>query len=412
MVEWKRQKLEVAVMFKEKKDEKIKYLVGNKEIFSKPIVPYDNLVCNFLSQLSIRLLKIKEIKHYPDIQTLAFWCREKNILNLKKNYFSNKLRLGLGLIFHITPSNIPTNFAYSLIFGLITGNSNIVKVPSKKFRQIDIICKVLKTLLMNKKFNKIKKMITIIQYSQNDSYTKKISSICDARLIWGGNETINNIREFKTQERAIDIAFADRYSFSIIKSEEVLKMGKYETQQLVTRFYNDSFLVDQNACSSPRLVIWIGKSINEARNKFWKNLNTIVEKKYNLPDIASVDKFNQLCRDIIEKPYIEGYEKFHNNIYTVKLKNLDRNSDNIKAMWGFFYEYSTSNLNKISKFINKKYQTLTYFGVSKEIIKKFIIKNSLPGIDRVVPIGQALEISLNWDGYDLNNSLSRVIDIK
>lgn len=399
-------------MFKEKKDEKIKYLVGNKEIFSKPIVPYDNLVCNFLSQLSIKLLKIKEIKDYPDIQTLAFWCREKNILNLKKNYFSNKLRLGLGLIFHITPSNIPTNFAYSLIFGLITGNSNIVKVPSKKFHQIDIICKVIKTLLMNKKFNKIKKMISIIQYSQNDSYTKKISSICDARLIWGGNETINNIREFKIQERAIDIAFADRYSFSIIKSEEVLKMGKYEMQQLVTKFYNDSFLVDQNACSSPRLVVWIGKSINKARNKFWKNLNTIVEKKYNLPDIASVDKFNQLCRDIIEKPYIKGYEKFNNNIYTVKLKNLDQNSDNIKAMWGFFYEYSTSNLNKISKFINKKYQTLTYFGVSKEIIKKFVIKNSLPGIDRIVPIGQALEINLNWDGYDLNNSLSRVIDVK
>ena len=31
--------------------------------------------------------------------------------------------------------------AYSLIFGLITGNSNIVKVPSKKFEQIEIICK-------------------------------------------------------------------------------------------------------------------------------------------------------------------------------------------------------------------------------------------------------------------------------
>ena len=35
------------------------------------------------------------------------------------------------MIFHITPSNIPTNFAYSFIFGLLTGNSNIVKVPTK-----------------------------------------------------------------------------------------------------------------------------------------------------------------------------------------------------------------------------------------------------------------------------------------
>ena len=42
------------------------------------------------------------------------------------------LEASLGMIFHITPSNIPTNFAYSMIFGLINGNSNIT-VPSKKF---------------------------------------------------------------------------------------------------------------------------------------------------------------------------------------------------------------------------------------------------------------------------------------
>ena len=34
------------------------------------------------------------------------------------------------------------------------------------------------------------------------------------------------------------------------------------------------------------------------------------------------------------------------------------------------------------------------------------------GIDRIVPIGSALDISLNWDGFDLNKSLTRVIEIK
>ena len=46
---------------------------------------------------------------------------------------NNELRLGVGLAFHITPSNMPTNFAYSLLFGLLSGNSNIIKVPSRKF---------------------------------------------------------------------------------------------------------------------------------------------------------------------------------------------------------------------------------------------------------------------------------------
>ena len=106
--------------------------------------------------------------------------QKKNILNLKKKFSSKELRLGLGLIFHVTPSNVPTNFAYSLIFGLLTGNSNIVKVPSKNFPQIDIICAVLKKVLKFKKYSIIKKMITIIRYSKNDEFSKKISSISDA----------------------------------------------------------------------------------------------------------------------------------------------------------------------------------------------------------------------------------------
>ena len=62
--------------------------------------------------------------------------------------------------------------------------------------------------------------------------------------------------------------------------------------------------------------------------------------------------------------------------------------------------------------INNKYQTLTYFGLNKDILKNFILKNQLEGIDRIVPIGQALDISFFWDGYDLNRILSRVVDIK
>ena len=57
-----------------------------------------------------------------------------------KKGLSDEERVGLGLIFHITPSNVPTNFCYSLIFGLLTGNTNIVKVHSQKFEQIKIIC--------------------------------------------------------------------------------------------------------------------------------------------------------------------------------------------------------------------------------------------------------------------------------
>ena len=118
----------------------IEYLVGGKNISKRSVLPYDNNICDFLGDLSDELNSNSESKNYPDIKTLAFWCRRQNINNLKKKFLSNETRVGLGLIFHITPSNIPTNFAYSLIFGLITGNSNIIKIPTQKFLQVEIIC--------------------------------------------------------------------------------------------------------------------------------------------------------------------------------------------------------------------------------------------------------------------------------
>ena len=39
---------------------------------------------------------------------------------LKKEYKKDEsLRLGRGIIFHIAPSNVPINFAYSLVAGLL-----------------------------------------------------------------------------------------------------------------------------------------------------------------------------------------------------------------------------------------------------------------------------------------------------
>ena len=169
-------KLEYVAILKMKNLNSIEYLVGGKDISRRSVLPYDNSICDFLGDLSDELNLNSESENYPDIKTLAFWCRRQNINNLKKKFLSNETRVGLGLVYHITPSNVPTNFAYSLIFGLITGNSNIIKVPTQKFEQVKIICKSINKLL-KKKHKSIDKMISIVRYSNNDNYTKKISSI-------------------------------------------------------------------------------------------------------------------------------------------------------------------------------------------------------------------------------------------
>ena len=178
-----------------KDDRNIEYLVGKKAKLDVFLEPFSFKIVSFLDDLSKALDNNSNNKNFPDLKALSFFCRKNNILSLKdKHQTKNSTRFGLGLLFHVTPSNIPTNFAYSLIFGLISGNSNIVKVPSKKFDEIGIICRSINYVLNKKKHIKVKNMITVIRYaSNNDLLTKKFSAICDARLIWGGDKTITDI---------------------------------------------------------------------------------------------------------------------------------------------------------------------------------------------------------------------------
>ena len=62
----------------------VEYLVGNSDISNKPLVPYSKIVCDFLVALSRKLMKHKDISLYPDVMSLAFWCRRANLNILKK----------------------------------------------------------------------------------------------------------------------------------------------------------------------------------------------------------------------------------------------------------------------------------------------------------------------------------------
>ena len=169
----------------------ISFLVGNgdvlrnvEKITALPI--FSDCVLMFLDDLSKKLLKNKEAKNFPDLIAFAFWIRKASILPLADLYEDGKKRIGRGLAFHITPSNIPVQFAVSLVYALIAGNASIVRVSDKQFSQTDIICRVIKQLL-DSEYKNLKDYICIIRYPHNEEITSFFSRICDVRLIWGGD---------------------------------------------------------------------------------------------------------------------------------------------------------------------------------------------------------------------------------
>ena len=213
---------------------KVKYLIGGN-ISPLPLEPFSKIVCEFLNDLSKLLMEDKISKKYPDLISFAFWCRYSNISKIKNSQTDQNIRIGKGVVFHITPSNLPINTLFSLVFGLLSGNSNIIKISNKKFEQIDLFILHFNKLVKRKKYLRFKNMISFIQYQPDSEITKYFSSIANVRMIWGGDNTIKEIKRIESKPRSLDLSFADRYSIGIINSDKVYLTGKKEEDKIYYR---------------------------------------------------------------------------------------------------------------------------------------------------------------------------------
>ena len=73
------------------KNNNIKYLAGNKNITKLVSEPFSELSLSFLDELSKNIFKYKFVKRYKDLATFAFWCRKKNLKEIKKKIISMAL---------------------------------------------------------------------------------------------------------------------------------------------------------------------------------------------------------------------------------------------------------------------------------------------------------------------------------
>ncbi len=394
-------------------DLKKSLIIGKQPSIRKSFKLFDELTINFLNDLSIRLIKDKKNSKFVDLISFAFWCRKKNIINLKNNYINNSFRsLGRGIVLHIAPSNVPLNFAYSLAFGLLAGNSNIIRIPSKKFIQSNILIKEISKLLKKNKFKELSERICLIRYDKKSLLSNQLSRISDARVIWGGDKTIDYFKKLSTDPRCVDLYFADRFSISIFNSLELLKIKKNNFKDLCEKFYNDTFTFDQNGCSSPHAVIWIGKKNKLIKQKFWSKLTEIVNVKYDQNLSISNKKIKNLINLAINNEI--NFKANLENFKVLRLEGFNLNTkkiSNIRNSFGTFLDIEIDKLSDLKKITSKKIQTITYFGYDKNEILDMLIKNNSIGVDRLVPIGRAIDISPIWDGYDIIGSLSRRISI-
>jgi hypothetical protein len=374
----------------------------------KSDIPFSDSVVEFLNALSSLLLKDKGIRNYTDIVTFAFFCRKANILTLKKEHSSAELRLGRGILFHVAPSNVPINFAYSLVAGLLSGNRNIVRVSAAEFPQVDIVARAI--ALLSEQYHTVTDRIVLVRYERSSNATTVFSAFCDVRIIWGGDETIAQIRQSPIPPRSFDVTFADRYSLAVINADELIH--EPEMKKLAASFYNDTYLFDQNACSAPHLLIWLGnrENIQAAQEKFWNSVHKVVREKYELQPALAVNKLTAFYRQAVAMP-VKKETSQDNLVWRVVLEKLPDNIDEFRCAGGYFTEFIASSIDEIAPIIKNKYQTLGYYGIKRDFLTNFVIGNRLPGLDRLVPIGETTSFALTWDGYDLIKTLTRRVSV-
>ncbi|MBR4126230.1 MAG: acyl-CoA reductase [Alphaproteobacteria bacterium] len=387
----------------------LSYIVGTpetvEEMRSVPeMVPFSDRAVTFLNAVSAKLLKTG--KAYSDVVTFAFWCRKAALLTEKAKYDTGELRLGRGIAFHSTPSNVPVNCAFSFAAGLLAGNPNIVRLPAKPYAQVDLICAAVKDVLDEQP--EMKPYVVFVKFPPVQEIADYFSGICATRIVWGGDMTIAEMRKSPLPPRAKEITFADRHSILVLNAEAVL--GAENIDRLAQDFYNDTFFSDQNACTSPRIIVWTGKDKQAAKDKFWSAVHKLVADKYTLAPVQAVGKLAALYRAAAQKKaHIEPHSD--NFIYRIKVEVLDADLPDLKYNSGFFFEYDAESLSEIAPVCTNKCQTMTYYGLSKDEIAAFIRSAAPQGIDRAVPMGKSMDFTLIWDGYDLIRELSRIVNV-
>ena len=387
-------------------------LAGSSHLDTRPFTPFSTEVCQMLADLSAKLRSTAEVKQYPDVFTFAFWCRRGNIQAMKAQFEYGPTRIGRGLSFHIAPSNAPVTFAYSLAFGLLAGNPTVVRIPGKKFPEIEVICDALNSCFSITNDKEHCATFALVRYEHDSNLNQELSKIASSRVIWGGDSTVAEFKKVHTSPRCVDIVFGDRTSLSVINTSAVERLPALGLERLAQGFFNDAYILDQQACSSPHLVAWIGEKCELGCERFWEALTGIVNKKYQLELVDAVDKYIQLCRDAIALDNVEPVEGYGTLVYRLKLNNLPDSVDDLKGKFGYFFEHEVGMLDSLADIITDRVQSMMYFGIEKNDLLEFVVSNRLTGIDRIVPIGDGLDLGVVWDGHDVLGMLSRIIDVR
>ena len=134
--------------------------------------------------------------------------------------------------------------------------------------------------------------MALIKYDKGSNLTKNLSEVCKIRIIWGSDETITTVLSNPKNIRCKDLVFPSRISWAVISTKLILEQT-YKLSELANAFFDDTFSLDQNACSSPSQVFFLrdGLQVENAKELFWNAVKDVMlERNYEVSEAMVMNR--------------------------------------------------------------------------------------------------------------------------
>ncbi len=378
--------------------------------------PFGADVVEFCAEFSARLFKDPQARKSGELQSLAFFMRRGRLEDLRAHFQqlqnSTSILAPRGVAFHIPPANVSAILAYSWLMSVLTGNVNIIRMPSSPSHEHEILTRVYNEVAAEAD-ESMRHNTFIVAYGHDEGITESLSSLADIRVIWGGNATVNRLRGVPLPPGAKELTFPDKYSVSLISAAHFSAVGDAARDRLAAAFFNDTFWFDQMACSSPRLLVWHGQpSVSQELSRdFLARLTAEIKRRtYRASLNVAMTKEAFSYASILDQG-VTGYQRYSNELTVLTLDRLDSLTRE-HCGGGLLFQYFAADLGPLLAFMTRRDQTLSHFGYSGPELAEIARKLRRSGVDRIVPIGHALEFHPTWDGYDLLQEFSRRIYVQ
>lgn len=388
-------------------------------IAGNTFTPFEPIVIEFIDALSKSVLLDDLMARLPEMAALAHWIRRAHLVELRSAFEQirgDRIWLPRGMAVHYAPANVDSLFVYSWLISLLVGNKNIIRLSERRGEQVNLLLRKINVLLQAERFAPIADRSLILSYEHDECVTRQLSQACQIRILWGGDETVRKLRAIAMNPLASEIVFADRFSLAVLDAERVNVLQAKERNDLATHFFNDAYQFDQMACSSPRLVVWVGDktTCDRAKELFWACVASEVNKRgIRYTEIIGIDKLVSAylaaavgCSDRICVDVAGPLSRIH------LMPNRSSQFRSLDCGGGFFGETEIGALEDLASLLTERDQTLSYFGFEHAELRKLALSLPSRAIDRIVPIGSALNFDTVWDGGNLMHAFSRELALK